>query len=403
MQAVRDFQAVAAVLTTQCNLRCAYCYQSSKDNRRMDWKTLRACIDAALTCALPEVKFLFFGGEPLMEMPMIRRAVADAESRRPADLGVRFGLSTNGTLLDEANIAFLVENGFEVQLSFDGVPGAQDLRGRGTFKALDGTLGHVSRRHPAFFTADLSIALTLSLGTLPHLADSVEYFLAKDVRELVLSPDITLGWGWNEEQTQELDVQFERIYEASLNHLEAKGRIPLPLFRGTGNGSERPADGDLVCSAARGTNLIVDVDGRVHTCSLLVPSYQALTSELLLKQTRSMELGSLLAHDFWRGYSRFREKRLDAEMFTFRNKRRSASYGRCGECQYLPDCTVCPVSIGHLPDNDDPYLVPDFVCAFNRVSIEHARRFTAAVVRREGDEALGRMEAVLARRAAGRG
>ncbi len=51
------------------------------------------------------------------------------------------------------------------------------------------------------------------------------------------------------------------------------------------------------------------------------------------------------------------------------------AYGRCGECPHLGLCAVCPLSTGHIPDNDDPDLIPAFQCAFNRVALDHRARF----------------------------
>ena len=52
-----------------------------------------------------------------------------------------------------------------------------------------------------------------------------------------------------------------------------------------------------------------------------------------------------------------------------------SSYARCGECRFLATCAVCPVSIGHQPGNEDPRRIPDFLCAYNLVSLAYRERF----------------------------
>ena len=47
---------------------------------------------------------LFIGGEPLLEFPMIQRAVAYVEARRPPRPAVHYDLITNGTLLGEEQV-----------------------------------------------------------------------------------------------------------------------------------------------------------------------------------------------------------------------------------------------------------------------------------------------------------
>jgi len=69
------------ILTAQCNLRCSYCYQNAKGARSMSWDTLQASIDLALQSPSPRVELTFTGGEPLLELELIRRGVAHAQSR----------------------------------------------------------------------------------------------------------------------------------------------------------------------------------------------------------------------------------------------------------------------------------------------------------------------------------
>jgi MoaA/NifB/PqqE/SkfB family radical SAM enzyme len=85
-----------AVLTTACNLSCAYCYQNRRSDYRMQWATLRASADLLIESAEPEVSLTFFGGEPLLEYPLIRRCVDYVKDRAPADeKTIRFTVITN--------------------------------------------------------------------------------------------------------------------------------------------------------------------------------------------------------------------------------------------------------------------------------------------------------------------
>src|SRR6185295_12115155 len=107
-----ELQRVDVVLTAGCNLRCGYCYQNDKKARSMDWETLRASADLLLGSRRAEVHMLFIGGEPLLEFPLIRRAVEYIEVARPREQTVRYHIVTNGTLLREEQAAFLAEHDF---------------------------------------------------------------------------------------------------------------------------------------------------------------------------------------------------------------------------------------------------------------------------------------------------
>jgi len=85
-------------------------------------------------------------------------------------------------------------------------------------------------------------------------------------------------------------------------------------------------------------------------------------------------MGPIGADNFAARYAEFPEAACGTGLF--HNKRRKYStYGRCGECPYVGECSICPTSIGHIPGNIDPDRVPDFSCAYNRVSLKYRALF----------------------------
>lgn len=107
-----------------CNLECSYCYaqqgRSGGGPRAMSPETLRA----ALEKLVPEDTALvvsFFGGEPLLEIDLLRDAVAWGNALA-AERGtrLRYALTTNGTLLDEARLEFIQCHISHVAVSLDG-------------------------------------------------------------------------------------------------------------------------------------------------------------------------------------------------------------------------------------------------------------------------------------------
>src|SRR5439155_4019250 len=156
-----DLRAVKLVLTAGCNLRCSYCYQSDKKNLRIDWEIVRATLDRLLASARSDVELLFIGGEPLLEFPTIERAVAYVDEHKRPDMAVQYATITNGLLLGQCEADFLVRHRFNVQLSFDGLPPAQQLRGQHTFEKLNALLDTLRDRHPGFYDERLRVNITL--------------------------------------------------------------------------------------------------------------------------------------------------------------------------------------------------------------------------------------------------
>lgn len=374
MSGLGRLEALSLILTSRCNLRCGYCYQSPRRSRSAAWSTIRASLDLALSGSRRELGIGFCGGEPLLAFPLMRRAVAHVEKTRPAGKNITYYASTNGTLLEETVVDFLEEHRFETQLSFDGVAAAQNLRGRGTFCALDRLLDRLRAKHAGFYRRNVTIALTMSPQNLPYLADSVSYFLRKRVRSVVIAPSVASDADWEIDRIDELDAQFGKIFKRSLAHYKRTGEIPVQIFRGRGETSVPANREQPMCGIGSVRGIAVDVDGEVYGCSMFAGSYVRLDSPVLRGRVEKLRLGRLDDPELPRRLASFPAAARRAGMF-HRKDRKHSAYGRCGECTYLARCFVCPASIGFVPGNDDPDRVSDLCCAFNLVSLKYQERF----------------------------
>jgi sulfatase maturation enzyme AslB (radical SAM superfamily) len=362
------------VLTAGCNLRCTYCYQNDKKSRRMEWETLRGALDLLLASRPRKLAVIFLGGEPLLELALIRRAVEHVRAVKRRGKRVSYQLITNGTLLDDEALDFLVENGFDLQVSFDGVREAQALRGAKTFELLDGLLDRLREKRPGYFRERLSVALTLSARAVPHFANSVAYFLRKGIPELLIGPVTTHEPEWRPERITELKEQFERVLASAKRHYRRTGEVPIALFRREGPVDLHAPRRDQMCGAPSGTTLAVDVDGQVHGCAVFTESYQSFPSPFLREKVAALRLGDFRSPEFEDRVRAFPEAARETGIFHGKSRKYS-SYGRCGECRFLESCTICPASIGKIPENTDPDRVPDFGCAFNLVALSCRERF----------------------------
>lgn len=372
MARLEEVRAVLAVLTARCNLSCSYCYQNARRQGRMRWDTLRAAADLLLASRRREVTLVFYGGEPLLELELIGRAVEYVEAERRTDQTVKYAIVTNGTLLGRRRTAFLVTHDVKTQLSFDGVAAAQQLRGSGTFGQLDELLVRLRLDHPEWFGEKLEISMTLSPQTVPYLADGVRYFLGKGVRELGLSPIVTDSSSWRLGQIDELEAQFRRVFDACLEHQRQTGHVPLVELRR--RGPEPRREPRLACGVGRGRVLTVDVDGQVYGCIMFAQSYQSFSSEFLGRRMGAMRLGDIGAADLGARLIAYPAAVHRAEIFDHQEAKYS-SYRRCADCRHLMSCSFCPMAIGHQAGNADPHRVPDFLCAFNLVANRYRERF----------------------------
>lgn len=120
-------------VTEDCNLRCRYCFFSDdyKYTRtyaanHMSYETAVKSLDyffefmSTISKRVPAKKAAvsFYGGEPLINVSLIRQVVEYANSKSPVPL--IYNITTNTILLNDDTIKFLVENDFNVSISFDG-------------------------------------------------------------------------------------------------------------------------------------------------------------------------------------------------------------------------------------------------------------------------------------------
>lgn len=118
-------------LGLRCNYSCSYCSQSSHVpdatlTRTADVDAFLASLAHWLQGAPRRIEF--WGGEPLLYFAKLKRLVPALRERFPA---AELALITNGSLLDEEIVSFLVEWKLGVGVSHDG-PG-QHLRGPDPF------------------------------------------------------------------------------------------------------------------------------------------------------------------------------------------------------------------------------------------------------------------------------
>ena len=156
---------MALQVTQQCNFRCSYCIYSVSDfefqrehsAKRMPMETALAAVDFfADRCSNQEEPTIgFYGGEPLLEFPLIKRVTEYAEEKLYAK-DLKFTITTNASLLTLDIAHFLAEHKFMVTISLDGAPEVHDRSrrfasdGKGSFGVIRRNLERLREQCPEF-------------------------------------------------------------------------------------------------------------------------------------------------------------------------------------------------------------------------------------------------------------
>ena len=264
-------------VNTGCNLSCTYCYKedlaSPADGRRMSFETAAAAFELLLREAAERshVNVVFFGGEPLSAMPLIREMVAYAD-RRGAEVGkgIDFSLTTNGTLLTDEIIEYLDAHRFGLTVSMDGPKALHDrnrrtVGGAGTYDVVVRNVGKLLARYrsrPVGTRVTLTHGVTDVVRIHHHLREEIGFF------EVGFSPVTSGGSASFQLSEHELATVFAGMKELG-------GEYERAALRGENNGfanmhqlltdlHEGRAK-SLPCGAGVGM-LAVDGEGGLNLC-----------------------------------------------------------------------------------------------------------------------------------------
>jgi len=105
------------ILTGRCNADCIYCYQRQSDDWKFDYESTFENIFEDLKKYNSINKVSFFGGEPLLKYELITKLVYQLENKIDVE---QYEITTNGILLDEEKINFMLSKNFKIIISFDG-------------------------------------------------------------------------------------------------------------------------------------------------------------------------------------------------------------------------------------------------------------------------------------------
>ena len=120
-------KALCLHIAHDCNLKCKYCFAEEGEYKGkrslMSFEVGKAAIDFIIqnSANRRNLEIDFFGGEPLMNLPVVKQIVAyGREQEKLHNKVFRFTLTTNGVLLNEETEKYINENMHNVVLSLDG-------------------------------------------------------------------------------------------------------------------------------------------------------------------------------------------------------------------------------------------------------------------------------------------
>lgn len=219
--------------TEQCNLRCTYCCYSgeyegnhSHNSRTLCEGDIQAIYDfIAKTAKTKPIRISFYGGEPLVNYPLIQYAIQAGQQRWEDD--VTFSVSTNGTLLTEERIDWLVNNGVELAISIDGTQPFHDAhrvdaKGNGSYTKVRNALAYL---HNNTFNQYPKVVLMMTLPSVSTLISIAQAWHKDEVLQHYAPTHISgltpnFSQGVKKEDWETLKTQYIQLLDTYEQHPE---------------------------------------------------------------------------------------------------------------------------------------------------------------------------------------
>jgi len=178
-------------LTDACNMSCLYCYVPKKLRLlpKMSIEIAETAINKLLEYRDKYWKDLtlhivFHGGEPMMNKELLYTIIERWHGER-----IKFGIQSNGTLINEEDVLFFKKHNIDVGISIDGPsPEYHDIQrfyvnGKGTFKAVDRTL-----RMFKSLGVPVGAIITITRYNVSSLRDMLRYLISLGIRSALFNP-----------------------------------------------------------------------------------------------------------------------------------------------------------------------------------------------------------------------
>ncbi len=273
-------RAISLAVAQTCNLGCTYCYAQQGDfgevAKSMPLATALTSVETLMQQTPPgeRAHIAFLGGEPLMGRDVLQAATEHAaELGRQRGVQIGFSITTNGTLLREADGEFFERHGFAVTISVDGEAEAHDrLRpfknGRGSYQAL------LQRVRPLLLMQhrmQVSARVTVTPSNL-SLRRTMDDLMQLGFHSVGFSPLLRSPNGHEEMQRGDLSLMLEQMVDCGREcerYIVAGQRYPfmnlVNALRELHRGTHRP----YPCGAGAGY-LGVSADGDWFACHRFV-------------------------------------------------------------------------------------------------------------------------------------
>lgn len=272
-------QSLALHLVHDCNLRCTYCYGEGGsyggERKPMTEEVAYKAIDFLISHSgdLPSINITLFGGEPLLNMPLIKKIVEYSRKKeQETEKEITLGTTTNATLLDEETRKYLNENNITVGISIDGPKEVHDscritANGQGSYDQMIDNTKNLLNERDGRVTA--RITLTRNDMEMDKIMQYIEEMGFRKVNVAFVSGEDNSPITIKNEDFEIIAREYEKIADRMVNALKNREPFYNNIFYSHLRQLNNKAPMLYNCGAGR-RYMAVDPDGSLFICHRFV-------------------------------------------------------------------------------------------------------------------------------------
>lgn len=201
-------------VTDQCNFKCRYCYEKNekKNKESMDQKTADNVINFIKSTIKPwqQLTVTFHGGEPLIRFSLITYIID--RLRNELQNESTFGITTNGSLLNEEIVEYLAENmQYKLSISIDGNEKTQNFNRPSSANSVNYNdiikYALIMKEKNPLFT----IRMTYDRYNVNDLFENIKFFIDNGFDRIIAEADfMSLEW-----EQDDFDIIYEQFIKVN--------------------------------------------------------------------------------------------------------------------------------------------------------------------------------------------
>lgn len=267
------------IMTDKCNFNCSYCFMMKEQEKghlkklgKMKPEVAKLALNTfakwSYTNDEDDRMIIFYGGEPLLNFPIIKQIVLDAEKLKEENKlaqDTKFAIVTNGSLLTDEIAVFMKEHKIGIGISIDGDSLVTNssrvfVNGEPTFDKIMQAIDTCKRNG----CDDFSLSVTISKSCLENFDNTID-FLVNKVESNNIGYNILMNLDGDEKESEEYAIAASKFIIKSFEIFRKKGIYEDRIMRKV----KSFVDGKVHlfdCAACGGNQLVFAPDGSIGIC-----------------------------------------------------------------------------------------------------------------------------------------